>query len=91
MPVGDEIFLDHIAHFVSEKDRARNTLTSTGFTAAPFSIQTNREPDGTERLTGTGNTTAMLPRGYLEFLFKPPIRPWAANSMRRTHAMLGFI
>ena len=75
LPAGDEIFLDHIAHFVSEKDRARNTLTSTGFTAAPFSIQTNREPDGTERLTGTGNTTAMLPRGYLEFLFKTADTP----------------
>src|ERR1700704_1963775 len=75
LPVGDEIFLDHIAHFVSEKDRARNTLTSTGFTPAPFSIQTNRQPDGTEHPTGTGNTTAMLPRGYLEFLFKTADTP----------------
>jgi hypothetical protein len=70
LPAGDEIFLDHVAHFVSDKDAARNRLMSLGFMPTPFSIQTNREADGTERLTGTGNTTAMLPRGYLEFLFK---------------------
>jgi hypothetical protein len=70
LPAGDEIFLDHVAHFVPDKDAARNRLISLGFMPTPFSIQTNREADGTERLTGTGNTTAMLPRGYLEFLFK---------------------
>jgi hypothetical protein len=75
LPAGDDIFLDHVAHFVPEKDAARNALTRLGFGPTPFSIQTNREPDGTERLTGTGNTTAMLPRGYLEFLFKTADTP----------------
>jgi hypothetical protein len=75
LPTGDEIFLDHVAHFVPEKDGARNRLASLGFMPAPFSIQTNREPDGTERPTGTGNTTAMLTRGYLEFLFKTADTP----------------
>jgi hypothetical protein len=75
LPAGDEIFLDHVAHFVPEKDVARSALTRIGFMPSPFSIQTNRDPDGTERLTGTGNTTAMLPRGYLEFLFKTADTP----------------
>ena len=75
LPAGDEIFLDHVAHFVLDKESASNVLTSTGFMPTPFSIQTNRGPDGTERLTGTGNTTAMLPRGYLEFLFKTADAP----------------
>src|SRR5258706_12870694 len=75
LPMGDEIFLDHIAHFVPDKDAARNALTRLGFAPTPFSIQTNRESDGTERPTGTGNTTAMLPRGYLEFLFKTADTP----------------
>jgi hypothetical protein len=75
LPAGDEIFLDHVAHFVPDKDSARTRLMNLGFTPTPFSIQTNREPDGTERLTGTGNTTAMLPRGYLEFLFKTADTP----------------
>jgi hypothetical protein len=70
LPAGDEIFLDHVANFVPDKDAARSALTRAGFTTTPFSVQTNRDTDGTERATGTGNTTAMLPRGYLEFLFK---------------------
>ena len=75
LPAGDEIFLDHIAHFVLDKDSARNALMSTGFAPTPFSIQTNRESDGTERGTGTGNTTVMLPRGYIEILFKTADTP----------------
>ena len=75
LPVGDEIFLDHVAHFVPDKDAARNVLSRLGFAPTPFSIQTNRDPGGTERPTGTGNTTAMLPRGYLEFLFKTADTP----------------
>src|SRR5258705_3212613 len=75
LPTGDEIFLDHVGHFVLEKDAARNALMSAGFAPTPFSIQTNREADGTERATGTGNTTAMLPRGYIEILFKTADTP----------------
>ena len=75
LPTGDEIFLDHVAVFVPEKDAARNALMRAGFLPTPFSIQTNRAADGTERPTGTGNTTAMLPRGYLEFLFKTADTP----------------
>src|SRR5256885_8863532 len=75
LPAGDEIFLDHVAHFVLDKDSARGVLAGTGFLPTPFSIQTNRDADGNERPTGTGNMTAMLPRGYVEFLFKTADTP----------------
>src|SRR5258706_1537371 len=75
LPMGDEIFLDHIAHFVPDRDAAPNAWTRRGFEPTPFRIQTNPESDGRERPTATGNTTAMLPRGYLEFLFKTADTP----------------
>jgi hypothetical protein len=75
LPTGDEIFLDHVAIFVPEKDAALKALMRAGFMPTPFSIQTNHDAGGMERPTGTGNTTAMLPRGYLEFLFKTADTP----------------
>ncbi|HEV2551008.1 MAG TPA: VOC family protein [Stellaceae bacterium] len=65
LPLAGEIFLDHIAHFVRNADDASKALVRAGFAATPISIQTN---DG--QLTGTGNVTAMLARGYMEILFK---------------------
>jgi len=69
LPIADEIFLDHIAHFVSQATAARDGLVSAGFAPTPVSIQVSPEA-GTMRLTGTGNITAMLRRGYVEVLFK---------------------
>jgi hypothetical protein len=72
LPVGEEIFLDHVGHFVRDADSAAEALTRAGFGATPRSIQVNRD-DGT--LTGTGNVAVMLERGYLEFLFKTADAP----------------
>ena len=59
LPAGGDIFLDHIAHFVPDKDAARKALARLGFAPTPFSIQTNREPDGTTgRPAGSGTGTA---------------------------------
>jgi hypothetical protein len=66
LPVGDEIFLDHIGHFVRDAEAAGRALARAGFTPTPVSMQQN--PDGTP--TGTGNITAMFRRGYVEVLFK---------------------
>jgi len=66
LPLGDEIFLDHVGHFVADPAAAASALTRAGFAPTPVSIQVG--PDGTP--TGTGNVTAMLRRGYLEVLFK---------------------
>jgi hypothetical protein len=66
LPIGDEIFLDHVGHFVPDPDAASRALARAGFAPTAISIQVN--PDGSP--TGTGNVTAMLRRGYLEVLFK---------------------
>jgi hypothetical protein len=65
LPLQAETFLDHVGHFVTDADAASRALTRAGFAPAPKSIQV---VDG--QLTGTGNVTAMLERGYVEVLFK---------------------
>jgi glyoxalase-like protein len=66
LPRGDEIFLDHIGHFVHEPQAAAEALRRAGFAPTPVSVQA--DPAGTP--TGTGNVTAMFTRGYMEVLFK---------------------
>jgi hypothetical protein len=71
LPIGDEIFFDHVGHFVSDPEAASRALARAGFTPTPASIQVTPDPGGgPSRPTGTGNVTAMLDRGYLELLFK---------------------
>jgi Glyoxalase-like domain len=78
LPAGDEIFLDHVAHFVADADAAAQALAQAGFTTTPQSIQVNPGAGGgPPRPTGTGNVTAMLDRGYIEFLFKTADTPLA--------------
>ena len=71
LPVGGEIFLDHVGHFVPDAAAASRALARAGFSPTPQSIQAN--PDGTP--TGTGNVTAMFSRGYIEVLFKTADTP----------------
>jgi hypothetical protein len=75
-PSDDEIFLDHIAHFVPEVKAAHLALLRAGFTPTPISIQRNEE-SGESRLSGTGNVCAMLEDGYIEVLFKTAETPLA--------------
>lgn len=76
LPLGEEIFLDHVGHFVSDREAARAALALAGFAPTPISIQTNPDPaGGPPRPTGTGNTTAMLARGYVEVLFRTADTP----------------
>ncbi len=71
LPLGEEIFLDHVAHFVRDRDAARAALARAGFAPTPVSIQASPGPAGaTPTPTGTGNVTAMFARGYVEVLFK---------------------
>jgi hypothetical protein len=78
LPVGDEIFLDHVGHFVRDAQAARSALQRAGFAPTPVSIQADKDPS-TGRLvpTGLGNSTAMFARGYLEVLFKNSDTPLA--------------
>jgi len=76
LPVGAEIFLDHIAHFVIDREAAIRALVRAGFAPTPISIHVNPDPaGGPPRPTGTGNVTCMLDRGYLEILFKTADTP----------------
>jgi Glyoxalase-like domain len=78
VPTGDEIFLDHVAHFVRDRDAASRALARAGFAPTPVSVQVNPDPEGgPPRLTGTGNVTAMFSRGYIEVLFKTADTPLA--------------
>lgn len=80
LPSGDEIYLDHVGHFVADADAAAAALARAGFTPTPTSVQVN--PDtagGPPRLTGTGNVCAMLRGGYLEMLFKTADTPLGAE------------
>jgi glyoxalase-like protein len=76
LPLGDAIFLDHIAHFVPDRDAARAALARAGFAPTPMSIQVNADPaGGPPQPTGTGNVTAMFARGYIEILFQTADTP----------------
>jgi hypothetical protein len=76
LPLGDEIFLDHVGHFVRDPDAASRALARAGFAPAPVSIQVNPDPaGGAPQRTGTGNVTAMFTRGYIEVLFKTADTP----------------
>jgi Glyoxalase-like domain len=78
LPVGDEIFLDHVAHFVGDPQSASEALVRAGFAPTPMSIQVNPGPaGGPPQLTGTGNTTCMFDRGYMEVLFRTADTPLA--------------
>jgi len=71
LPLGEEIFLDHVGHFVRDAEAASRALKRAGFAPAPVSVQVNPDPaGGAPQLTGTGNVTAMFTRGYIEVLFK---------------------
>lgn len=71
LPLGEEIFLDHVGHFVREPQAASAALARAGFTPTPVSVQV--APDGGP--TGTGNVCAMMTRGYMEVLFKTADTP----------------
>src|SRR5258705_5230681 len=71
LPLGDEIFLDHVGHFVSDPAAAGDALARAGFTRTPVWVQVAR--DGGP--TGTGNVCAMMTRGYMEVLFKTADTP----------------
>jgi Glyoxalase-like domain len=72
LPVGDEIFLDHVGHFVPDVAAACDVLTRAGFAPTPVSRQVDPR---TGEPTGTGNVTAMLRRGYMEVLFRTADTP----------------
>jgi Glyoxalase-like domain len=76
LPVGHEIFLDHLGHYVRDAEAAGRALRRVGFAPTPISIQSDKDPaSGGLIATGTGNVTAMFIRGYMEVMFKTSDSP----------------
>src|SRR5215813_13536688 len=73
LPLGDEIFLDHVGHFVPDPQAASDALARIGFTPTPVSVQV--DPAGAP--TGSGNVCAMFARGCIEVLFQTAATPLA--------------
>ena len=68
-PPAGGLVLDHIAHFVPDMAAVERALQRLGFTLTPLSHQMHRTEPGAPLVSaGTANRTAMLARGYLEFL-----------------------
>jgi hypothetical protein len=80
LPRADQIFLDHVSHFVPDGEAARRALARAGFAPTPISVQVNPSLDGgAPRLVGTSNVTAMFAGGYVEVVFKSSDTPLAGE------------
>ena len=63
VPAAGTLNLDHVAHFVPDRDAAAVALARLGFAATPFSEQFHRlQADGPLVPAGTGNRCVMLHR-----------------------------
>lgn len=62
----DSLWPDHVAHSVTDLDRASDRLRLLGFTLTPRSKQLAPGADGKLAETGMANHCIMLRRGYLE-------------------------
>lgn len=62
----DSLWPDHVAHSVSDLDKASERLERLGFTLTPRSRQLAPGADGALAETGMANHCIMLRRGYLE-------------------------
>ena len=79
VPVKDEIFLDHVAHFVADLDVAGVQFQRLGFSCSDVNLQTNLGDDGIARPSGTSNRLIRLRRGFLEILAATYDTPLAAQ------------
>ncbi|MBL4719973.1 MAG: VOC family protein [Alphaproteobacteria bacterium] len=84
VPDGDEIFLDHTAHFVADLDVAMADLTRLGFSPSALNVQNNLGADGVSRPSGTSNRLVRFRRGLVEFLSATHDTP-LADQFRLAH------
>lgn len=85
LPNRDEVYLDHLAHFVPSLERAAATLERLGFRLTPFAAQQNRTTAGATP-SGMANRCVMLHEGYLEFLTAVSQTEWLASLRLQRHA-----
>lgn len=79
VPVNDETFLDHVAHFVADLEVAGTRFQRLGFSCSNVNLQTNLGDDGIARPSGTSNRLIRLRRGFLEILAATHDTPLAAQ------------
>lgn len=78
----DQLYVDHVAHYVEEMDQTSQYLSSMGFTLTPFSLQSHKvKPSSTLEPAGAGNRCVMLEQGYIELLTPIGTTP-IANQLR---------
>ncbi len=76
--------IDHLAHFVPDREACHEALIRLGFTATPFSLQQHRaHPAAPLTPVGSGNHCVMLAQGYLEYLV-PVAETEVARQLRRS-------
>jgi hypothetical protein len=68
LPVGGEVFLDHVGYFTADLDAAGAQLARLGFAVSPVNLQQNADAQGRLTPSGTSNRLAVLRRGFLEVL-----------------------
>jgi hypothetical protein len=68
LPQGDEVFIDHVGYFVHDLDVAGAQLERLGFRVSAVNVQTNADPSGVLKPSGTSNRLAKLKFGFLEML-----------------------
>ncbi|UUX48288.1 VOC family protein [Nisaea acidiphila] len=69
LPGGDEIFLDHVAHFVPDMAEAHRDLNRLGFVQTPYTEHRHQTDEGAAPApSGTANRCIMLPEGYIEVI-----------------------
>jgi hypothetical protein len=68
LPVGDDVFLDHVGIFTADLGAAGAQLSRLGFAVSPVNLQQNADAEGRLKPSGTSNRLAVLRRGFLEVL-----------------------
>jgi hypothetical protein len=68
LPERDEVFIDHVGYFVPDLDTAGAQLERLGFRVSLTNVQTNADPRGALKPSGTSNRLARLKFGFLEIL-----------------------
>jgi hypothetical protein len=89
LPTDDEIFLDHIAHFVPDLEKAAVQMKRAGFVLTPFTRQQNRTLEGMVA-TGMANHCIMLDQGYVELLTKVSPSPLSDQFTTAVHRYVGL-
>jgi len=69
LATGNEVFVDHIAHWMTDMPAAAQAMEDMGFVITPYTEHTNSTAPGEPiRPAGSANHCIMLREGYLELL-----------------------